>query len=100
MNLPKAFCCPSEFLKYTWSRALNDIVQSVDVPVILLHVSTAQGFAWGLCAADIIDDAVYSAMGAAILKAEQAAYRRLSAGGYAAGLTVRVQRIKLIIELT
>lgn len=71
---------PTVFLMLAWKRELDDIGRNLAMPVILQNVARATGFAWGLRAADVVNEDVHKAMAEAISQAEQRAHVRLERG--------------------
>lgn len=68
---PSGIILPTDFLIKAWSRELDNIGRNLSIPVIAQNASRARGFAWGLRAADLVNEDVHKAMSEAIENAEQ-----------------------------
>ncbi|NVZ45542.1 hypothetical protein [Pseudomonas tolaasii] len=77
---PNGIKLPSDFLTNAWNREIDNIGRNLSIPMIQQHVARATGFAWGLRAADLINEDMHKAMGEAIGLAEQAALVRFERG--------------------
>lgn len=64
---------PTDFLSAAWDSELARIGQELTLPTILPRAARARGFAWGLRAADLINEDMHKAMEEAINQAEKAA---------------------------
>lgn len=72
---------PTDFLTYVWDLELLNIGRGPTFSVISVLVGRAQGFAWGLRAADLINEDVLKAMTEAISDAEQQSKARIMESG-------------------
>lgn len=73
---PSGVTLPTQFLNYAWDLELAHIGGAPRTELVQYHVARAQGFAWGLRAADLVNEDVFKAMTEAIAGAEQNAYAR------------------------
>ena len=71
---------PTDFLRAAWDSELARIGQDLALPTISNRAARARGFAWGLRAADLINEDMHKAMDEAINQAEEAAYESLERG--------------------
>ncbi|MCS4250593.1 hypothetical protein [Pseudomonas sp. BIGb0164] len=82
---PSGVTLPTHFLNYAWDLELAHIVKAPDAELVEYHVARSQGFAWGLRAADMINEDVLKAMTEAIAGAEQNAYTRIAQNDHESG---------------
>ena len=71
---------PTDILNAAWDSELARIGQELTLPTIPNRAARAKGFAWGLRAADLINEDMHKAMEEAINQAENAAYAALGQG--------------------
>lgn len=71
---------PTDFLRAAWDSELARIGHDLTLPTIPHRAARARGFAWGLRAADLINEDMHKAMEEAINQAESAAYAALDQG--------------------
>lgn len=82
---PSGVTFPTHFLSYAWDLELAHIRKATGVELVQYHVARSQGFAWGLRAADLINEDVLKAMTEAISGAEQNAYASIAQNGHESG---------------
>lgn len=71
---------PTDFLNAAWDSELARIGQDLSLAKIPHRAERARGFAWGLRAADLINEDMHKAMEEAIAAGEKAAYVHLEQG--------------------
>lgn len=72
---------PTDFLRMAWDSELARIRNDLTLPTTPNRAARARGFAWGLRAADLINEDILKAMEEAIDQAEEVAYESLERGG-------------------
>lgn len=77
---PGGITLPTDFLRVAWNSELACIGKDLNLPMIPIRAARARGFAWGLRAADLINEDIHKAMDEAITQAEEAAYESLERG--------------------
>lgn len=82
---PSGVTLPTQFLNYAWDLELAHIEGVSRAELVQYHVARSQGFAWGLRAADLINEDVLKAMTEAIAGAEQKAYARIAQNDHESG---------------
>lgn len=73
---------PTKFLTYAWDLELGNIGRDLTASLVVRHIGRAQGFAWALRAADLINEDVLKAMTEAITAAEQNVRDRIAKGSH------------------
>lgn len=73
---------PTKFLTYAWDLELANIGRDLTASIVVRHIGRAQGFAWALRAADLINEDVLKAMTEAISAAEQSVRDRIAKGSH------------------
>ena len=79
---PSGIALPTDFLRAAWDSELARIGQDLTLRLISTRAARARGFAWGLRAADLINEDMHKAMDEAINQAEETAHESLERGSH------------------